>query len=32
MVSADFHCVTRWSTFDNRWEGVPFREQRFSDD
>lgn len=21
----DFHCVTRWSTFDNRWEGVPFR-------
>ena len=23
---SDFHCVTRWSTFDNRWEGVPFRE------
>jgi DMSO/TMAO reductase YedYZ molybdopterin-dependent catalytic subunit len=22
----DFHCVTRWSTFDNRWEGVPVRE------
>ena len=25
-VVSDFHCVTRWSTFDNRWEGVPFRE------
>jgi DMSO/TMAO reductase YedYZ molybdopterin-dependent catalytic subunit len=25
-VASDFHCVTRWSTFDNRWEGVPFRE------
>jgi len=24
--ASDFHCVTRWSTFDNRWEGVPFRE------
>jgi DMSO/TMAO reductase YedYZ molybdopterin-dependent catalytic subunit len=24
-VTADFHCVTRWSRFDNRWEGVPFR-------
>lgn len=22
----DFHCVTRWSRFDNRWQGVPFRE------
>src|SRR6186997_2165562 len=22
-VKSDFHCVTRWSTFDNRWEGVP---------
>ena len=21
-VTSDFHCVTRWSTFDNRWEGV----------
>lgn len=21
----DFHCVTTWSTFDNAWEGVPFR-------
>src|SRR6187549_2015915 len=25
-VTTDFHCVTRWSTFDNRWEGIPFRE------
>jgi len=25
-VVSDFHCVTRWSTFDNRWEGVPARE------
>lgn len=24
-VTADFHCVTRWSRFDNYWEGVPFR-------
>lgn len=23
---ADFHCVTGWSRFDNRWQGVPFRE------
>jgi DMSO/TMAO reductase YedYZ molybdopterin-dependent catalytic subunit len=22
----DFHCVTRWSRFDNRWQGVAFRE------
>lgn len=22
---SDFHCVTTWSTFDNRWEGVGFR-------
>lgn len=22
---SDFHCVTTWSTFDNTWEGVPFR-------
>jgi DMSO/TMAO reductase YedYZ molybdopterin-dependent catalytic subunit len=34
-VPSDFHCVTRWSTFDNVWQGVPFREvpyreQRFS--
>ena len=25
-IVTDFHCVTRWSTFDNRWEGVPVRE------
>jgi DMSO/TMAO reductase YedYZ molybdopterin-dependent catalytic subunit len=25
-VVSDFHCVTKWSTFDNRWGGVPFRE------
>jgi DMSO/TMAO reductase YedYZ molybdopterin-dependent catalytic subunit len=25
-VLSDFHCVTRWSTFDNRWEGIPVRE------
>lgn len=24
--TADFHCVTRWSRFDNRWRGVAFRE------
>ncbi len=24
-VTSDFHCVTRWSTFDNHWEGVPVR-------
>lgn len=24
-VVSDFHCVTRWSTFDNRWEGVALR-------
>ncbi|HEV3207507.1 MAG TPA: sulfite oxidase-like oxidoreductase [Terriglobales bacterium] len=23
---SDFHCVTRWSRFDNRWDGVAFRE------
>jgi DMSO/TMAO reductase YedYZ molybdopterin-dependent catalytic subunit len=21
-ITADMHCVTRWSTFDNHWEGV----------
>jgi DMSO/TMAO reductase YedYZ molybdopterin-dependent catalytic subunit len=26
QVIADFHCVTRWSRFDNRWEGIAFRE------
>src|SRR5438105_8666796 len=25
-VTRDFHCVTRWSRFDNEWEGVSFRE------
>jgi len=25
-VTSDFHCVTRWSRFDNRWEGVLFRD------
>ncbi len=24
-VTADMHCVTGWSTLDNRWTGVPFR-------
>jgi DMSO/TMAO reductase YedYZ molybdopterin-dependent catalytic subunit len=23
---ADFHCVTRWSRFDNHWQGVPIAE------
>jgi DMSO/TMAO reductase YedYZ molybdopterin-dependent catalytic subunit len=23
---SDFHCVTRWSRFDNEWQGVAFRE------
>lgn len=23
---SDFHCVTRWSRFDNRWTGVSIRE------
>ena len=25
-VTSDFHCVTRWSRFDNRWTGVSVRE------
>jgi DMSO/TMAO reductase YedYZ molybdopterin-dependent catalytic subunit len=25
-TTSDFHCVTRWSRFDNHWEGVAFRE------
>ena len=25
-VVSDIHCVTRWSRFDNRWEGVRARE------
>lgn len=24
--TSDFHCVTRWSRFDNRWTGVAMRE------
>jgi len=24
--TSDFHCVTRWSRFDNEWQGVAFRE------
>ena len=24
--TSDFHCVTTWSTFDNRWDGVSFRQ------
>ena len=24
--TSDFHCVTRWSRFDNHWGGVAFRE------
>src|SRR5208282_2548199 len=25
-IVTDIHCVTRWSRFDNRWQGVPFTE------
>jgi DMSO/TMAO reductase YedYZ molybdopterin-dependent catalytic subunit len=25
-ITGDMHCVTRWSRFDVRWEGVPFTE------
>src|SRR5437899_13051601 len=25
-VTRDFHCVTRWSRFDNQWERVASRE------
>jgi len=25
-ITADMHCVTRWSRFDVDWEGVPFLE------
>lgn len=25
QVTSDFHCVTRWSRFDNHWEGASFR-------
>ena len=24
--TSDFHCVTRWSRFDNQWDGIAFRE------
>jgi DMSO/TMAO reductase YedYZ molybdopterin-dependent catalytic subunit len=24
--TSDFHCVTTWSRFDNRWKGVRFRD------
>ncbi len=26
QLTSDFHCVTRWSRFDNHWEGVAFRD------
>jgi DMSO/TMAO reductase YedYZ molybdopterin-dependent catalytic subunit len=26
QTTSDFHCVTRWSRFDNRWDGVAVRE------
>ena len=26
QLTSDFHCVTRWSLFDNRWDGVLFRD------
>jgi DMSO/TMAO reductase YedYZ molybdopterin-dependent catalytic subunit len=26
--TSDFHCVTRWSRFDNRWDGVAFPEMK----
>jgi len=26
QVKSDFHCVTRWSRFDNVWEGIGFTE------
>ncbi len=25
-LTADIHCVTKWSKFDTTWEGVPFTE------
>ena len=25
-MTADFHCVTRWSRFDNHWQGVLARD------
>ncbi len=26
VLTADFHCVTTWSRYDNQWEGVHIRE------
>ena len=26
QITSDIHCVTRWSRFDNRWEGVAVSE------
>jgi DMSO/TMAO reductase YedYZ molybdopterin-dependent catalytic subunit len=26
QVQSDIHCVTRWSRYDNRWEGVAMRD------
>jgi DMSO/TMAO reductase YedYZ molybdopterin-dependent catalytic subunit len=26
QTNSDFHCVTRWSRFDNEWQGVAFKE------
>ncbi len=26
QITVDIHCVTRWSKFDTRWEGVLFRD------
>ena len=25
-ITADFHCVTTWSRYDNVWHGIPIRE------
>lgn len=25
-ITKDFHCVTRWSRYDLKWRGVPFKE------
>ena len=25
-TKSDFHCVTRWSRFDNQWDGIALRE------
>lgn len=26
VLTTDFHCVTRWTKFDNHWQGVRFRD------